>query len=181
MHDFGGTIGLPYAIKYPEKVTKMVLFNTWLWATKQDEGALKVDKILHSGMGKFLYLNLNFSPRFLLKKAFYNAKKLSKTVHQHYRKPFPNKASRYGLLKIGQALVGSSDWYESQWQQIDRIKDKPILLLWGTKDEFIKEAYLEKWKSTLTNATVKTYEAGHFVQEEAFEESCAEIARFLKV
>jgi len=180
VHDFGGPIGLSYAIEHPENVKQIVLFNTWLWATAEDPAAQKVDRILHSTMGNFIYLNTNFSPRVLLKNAFHNKKKLSKTAHQHYRKPFPNKNSRYGLLNIGKALIGSSDWYGELWQKVDRIKDKPFLVLWGAEDPFIGQTHFEKWTSTLTNAAVHTFKAGHFVQEEATEECIDLIDDFVK-
>lgn len=180
VHDFGGPIGLSYAIENSTKIKRVVMFNTWLWETKQDPAIQKVDKILNSGMGRFLYLHLNFSPKVLLKKAFFDRKKLSRTIHRHYKKPFPNKNSRFGLLNIGKSLKGSSDWYESQWKQVEKIKDKPFLVLWGMKDAFITEKNLKKWDETLSNAEIHRYEAGHFVQEEKFAESVAAIKSFLK-
>jgi len=179
VHDFGGPIGLSYAIQQPENVKKIVLMNTWFWKTKDQESVQKVDKILHSYLGKLLYLRLNFSPKFLLPKAFYNKQKLSKSTHQHYSRIFKNKAQRWALLQIGHSLLGASDWYEQQWQQINRIKDKPFLVLWGTKDEFIRPEYLDIWKQNLTNAIVKTYACGHFLQEEKPEELIIQISHFL--
>jgi haloalkane dehalogenase len=180
VHDFGGPIGLSYAIANPEKVERVVMFNTWLWETKNDPAIQKVDRILNSRLGRFLYLRLNFSPKVLLKKAFYDKKKLSKAVHRHYKKPFPDKKSRFGLLNIGKSLLGSSDWYKTQWEQIEMIKDKPFLVLWGMKDAFITEENLQKWERTLGNAEIHRIEAGHFVQEEKFSESLGAIQRFLR-
>lgn len=179
VHDFGGPIGLSYAIHQPENVKKIVLMNTWFWKTKDQEAVQKIDKILHSRLGKFLYLRLNFSPKFLIPKSFYNKNKLSKATQQHYTQVFKRKADRWGLLQIGHSLLGASDWYEQQWQQIDKIKDKPFLVLWGTKDAFISPEYLAIWEQTLTNATVKTYECGHFLQEEKPVELIEEMGSFL--
>lgn len=179
VHDFGGPIGLSYAVNQAKNVKKIILMNTWFWKTKDQEAVQKVDKILHSSLGKFLYLRLNFSPKFLLPKAFYNKENLSKSIHRHYTHIFKNKAERWGLLQIGQSLLGASDWYEQQWQQMDRIKDKPFLVLWGIKDEFIPPEYLEIWKKNLTNATIKTYECGHFLQEEKPKNLIEEMHRFL--
>ncbi len=180
VHDFGGPIGLSYAIAHPKKIERIVLFNTWLWETASDKNAQRVNSFLHGVIGKFIYLNTNFSPKYLLKSTFYNKKKINKKIHQQYYKPFPNKKSRYGLWNIGKSLVGSSDWYEAQWKQIDKIKDKPFLVLWGTKDKLIKEDNLEKWTSVLTNKTICKYDAGHFVQEEVPEETIQKITKFVK-
>lgn len=179
VHDFGGPIGLSYAIDYPDNISRVVLFNTWLWSTKDDQDAQKINKILHSRLGNFIYLNTNFSPKILFKKAFYDKKILSKTIHRHYQKPFPNKNSRYGLLNIGKSLIGSSHWYQSRWEQMDKIKDKPFLILWGEKDELIKKRNLKKWQDQLSNATIYTFESGHFVQEEKCSESIEKMVNWL--
>lgn len=179
VHDFGGPIGLAYAISHPENVSKLILFNTWLWETKHDKDAKKIDKILHSKFGNFIYLYTNFSPAILLKKAIQDKQKLTKKIHLQYKKPFPNKNSRYGLLNIGKSLIGSSDWYQSQWEQIYKIANKPVLVLWGDKDEFIKKHQLQNWKKVLTNKSIHHFNTGHFVQEEAFPQSLAIIKDWL--
>ncbi len=179
VHDFGGPIGLPYALQQAENIKQIVLFNTWLWETKSDKNAQQVNKILHSRLGNFLYLHTNFSPRVLLKKAFFKRKQLTKEIHQHYHRPFPNKSTRYGLLGIGKSLVGSSDWYGQMWNQIDRIRDKPFLIIWGLKDKFIKEEHLKKWENTLPKRQVVRLNCGHFPQEELPEQVNEALSLFL--
>ncbi|MCG2417959.1 alpha/beta fold hydrolase [Aequorivita sp. F47161] len=179
VHDFGGPIGLSYAISNPENVKRIVMFNTWLWGTKEDKNAQKIDRILHSSLGNFLYLNTNFSPTVLLKKAFYTKKLLSKKVHYHYKKPFPNRNSRYGLLNLGKSLIGSSDWYEELWQNAVVIKNKPVLILWGEKDNFIKMKNLEKWKNFFSSETTYAFKAGHLVQEEKPKRTVAIMKKWL--
>ncbi len=179
VHDFGGPIGLAAGIEHHDKIKRVVLFNSWLWATKEEKDAIKVDKILNSTLGKFLYLHMNFSPKVLLKKGFADRKKLSKEVHQHYIKPFPNKNSRMSLLNIGKALVGSSDWYQEQWQQLDELNDKEWLILWGFKDAFITPKYLRKWQERLPDAEIHEFDCGHFVQEEQASHSIELIRRFM--
>lgn len=179
VHDFGGPIGLASAIQHHTRIKQVVLFNTWLWETKNHSGAQRVNKIVNSGIGKFLYLNLNFSPKVLLKQGFSDKKNLTKTVHQQYTKPFPDKNSRATLLKLARSLVGSSDWYQTQWQHLEKLVHKPWLILWGNKDAFITTDYLKKWKDRLPNAETKQFEVGHFVQEENTKESIKEIYNFL--
>lgn len=179
VHDFGGPIGLSSAIQNHNRINKVVLFNSWLWETKNNPAAQKIDKIINSGIGKFLYLWLNFSPKFLLKKGFYEKKKLTKNIHKQYVYPFPNKFYRTSLLNIGKALIGSSDWYQEQWEKLDMLKQKPWLILWGTKDEFLTTEYLEKWKVRLPNAIIKNFECGHFIQEEKTKETIQEIEKIM--
>lgn len=181
VHDFGGPIGLAAGIENRDRIKRIVLSNTWLWATKTNPMALKIDKIVRSALGKFFYLHLNYSPKFLLKQGFADKQNLSKSVHRHYTRPFPNKQSRIPLLHIARALVGSSDWYQSQWELLDTLADKEWLILWGNKDQFITPEYLAKWKTRFPQANVKELDCGHFIQEEKSPEAIAEIDAFMKM
>ncbi|MEM8900467.1 MAG: alpha/beta fold hydrolase [Bacteroidota bacterium] len=178
VHDFGGPIGLGAGLQHADRIKKVVLLNSWLWATKEDPAAQKVDKIVNQWLGKFMYLKMNFSAKVLLKQAFSKKRLLSKEVHQHYLKPFHDKASRKPLLQLAKALVGSSDWYQTQWENLHQLADKEWLILWGMKDPFLGATYLERWKNRLPFATVKELDSGHFVQEERPNEVISEIKAF---
>lgn len=179
VHDFGGPIGLAAGIQNSERIEKVVLFNTWLWSTNHKKEAQKIDKTINSWLGKFLYLNLNASPKFLLKKGFANKKNLPKAIHQQYIHPFPDKNSRIPLMDLGKSLVGSSDWYQSQWEQLHHLTDKKWLIIWGTEDKFITMDNLEKWQERIPNAKTTELKCGHFVQEEATDESIQAIRNFM--
>ena len=179
VHDFGGPIGLGAALQMPDRVNKVVLMNSWLWATKEDPAAQKVDKIVNQWLGKFMYLSMNFSAKVLLKQAFSNKSLLTKEVHQHYLNPFPDKASRRPLLQLAQALVGSSDWYQTQWENLHQLADREWLILWGMKDPFLGATYLERWRNRLPFAKISELDSGHFVQEEKAEEVISAIRDFL--
>ncbi len=179
VHDFGGPIGLGWAVENPDRVKQIVLFNTWLWETKHEPAAQKVDRVINSPLGKFLYLRMNFSPKVLLKKGFADRKHLTKQIHKYYTRPFPNKTSRQSLLKLAQSLVGSSDWYQQQGSKLDTLRDKPQLILWGMKDTFITPKYLDQWKAQWPNATVREFDCGHFVPEEKTQEAISAISHFV--
>lgn len=179
VHDFGGPIGLGAALQHPNRIKRVVLFNTWLWSTKENESARKIDNLVNGWLGKFLYLNLNVSPRFLLKQGFSNKKHLSKAVHKQYINPFPDKQARKPLLTLAKALVGSSDWYQAQWEQLHKLENKEWLVLWGVKDEFLGPPYLARWKKRLPEAEVKEFTCGHFVQEEQTQPAISAIREFV--
>ena len=145
-------IGLGAGLQLKDRVNRVVLFNSWLWETKSNPKAMKIDKIVRSGLGKFLYLRLNFSAKVLLRGGFSDKKKLTQSIHRHYLSPFPNKISRLGPWKMGKALVGSSDWYQRKWEELDALSELDWLVLWGEKDAFIDQRFLGKWKK-LTNTS----------------------------
>ncbi len=179
VNDFGGPIGLAAGMEHSDKIKSVVLFNSWLWETKNDQDVQKIDKIINSWLGKSLYLYFNFSPKVLLKQGFSEKKNLSKKIHRHYTKPFPTKDSRVPLLNVAKALVGASDWYQAQWEQLDLLADKAWLILWGMDDQFLSAHYLEKWKERLPQAKIEEFACGHFVQEEKTQASISAIRNFM--
>jgi haloalkane dehalogenase len=180
VHDFGGPVGLSYALDRPANVKGLVLFNTWMWSLKDDPAAARASKLLGGPFGKFLYTRLNFSPRVLLKAAAGDRSKITKEVHRHYLAPFRNRRERVAPWVFARELMASGDWYERLWARRHRIKEKPTLILWGMKDRAFKEGDLGRWKSLFSNSRVVEFpEAGHFVQEEEGDESVAAVRHFL--
>ena len=179
VHDFGGPIGLSAAIAQHNRISKIIMFNTWLWETKSNKDVVKIDKVINSFIGKFMYMKLNFSAKVLLKKGFYQKSKLTKHLHSQYIGPFLDGKSRVSTYNLAKSLLGSSDWYEKQWQNLDKISEKKWLILWGTKDSFLTSEYLKKWRTKLPNARAVELESGHFLQEEEFDKTLAEINLFL--
>ncbi len=179
VHDFGGPIGLSAGIEHADRIKRVVLMNSWLWATKEIPSVQKIDKLVKGWLGKLLYLNFNFSPRVLLRQGFSDKKNLPRDVHNHYLRPFPDRASRKPLLALARALAGSSDWYAEQWQRLDRLADKDWLILWGLDDKFLTPDFLARWRERLPYAQVHEFDCGHFVQEEEAGRSVEAIRDFL--
>lgn len=166
VHDFGGPIGLNFAIENHEKIKRLVILNSWLWSSKTDPDFIKLSKILKSPLLPFLYRYLNFSPKFILPKSF-GDKKIPKKLLKQYTKPFANKTQRNGALAFAKSLLNDQDWFEQLWNKRQTISTKPTLFIWGTKDPVIKPHYLDKFQIGFTNSTtVKLETSGHFPQEE---------------
>lgn len=166
VHDFGGAIGLNFAMQYPEKIKRFVILNSWLWSNKTDPDFIKLSKILKSPLLPFLYRYLNFSPKFILPKSF-GDNKISKQLLKQYTKPFADKTQRNGALAFAKSLLNDQDWFEQLWNKRQTISTKPTMFIWGTKDPFIKPHYLDKFQIGFTNSTtVKLETSGHFPQEE---------------
>jgi haloalkane dehalogenase len=167
VHDFGGAIGLSYALAHPENVRGIVLMNTWLWSQQDDPRIQRADRIIKSPLGRWLYKGFNAELRWLLPAVVGRKERFPKAVHQHYLKPFPRAQDRHSLWSFARQLIGASDWYEQLWQQRDRIVDKPTLVLWGTKDPLLQTNLLDRWKTVLTRAQFEIFsDTGHLVQEE---------------
>jgi pimeloyl-ACP methyl ester carboxylesterase len=179
VHDFGGPIGLNFAIQHPEKIKNLVVLNSWLWSSENDTDYIKLKKVLKSPILPFLYRYLNFSPKFILPQSF-GDKKLQKKIVKQYTKPFADKTQRNGALAFAKSLLNDQKWFEELWNKRNAISDKPTLFIWGMKDSIIKPHNLEKFQNGFVNSTtVKLETCGHFPQEEQPEEVISAIFNFL--
>jgi haloalkane dehalogenase len=171
VHDFGGPIGLSYAVEHPENVRRLVLFNTWMWSLRGNRPAEMASRMMGGTFGRWLYKQFNISPRMLIPSMMGDKSKLPRATHQHYIRAVPRPEDRQGMWVLARELIGSSPWYEQLWQQRERLADKPVLLLWGMRDpSFPPDPFLGRWKGLFPHAHVVTFaNAGHFVQEEGGE------------
>lgn len=178
VHDFGGPIGLGYAVEHPENVARLVVFNTWMWSLADDLQARRVDRFVRGALGKLLYTRLNASPRFLLPALWANKATLTPEVRKAYTGVHAHAQDRMGMYQLARELLGSSDWYDGLWERRARLANIPALLLWGLKDATFGPA-LARWREAFPCAQVLTFpHAGHFVIEE--ESSVAEhVAAFI--
>jgi pimeloyl-ACP methyl ester carboxylesterase len=180
VHDFGGPVGLSYAIAHPERVARLVILNTWMWPLDGDVRIARGSRIASSLLGRLLYLRLNASPRWLIPAAFADRARLEPAVHRQYLAPFSTPASRVPLWDLARSLLGESAWYDALWQQRARLAEKPALLLWGLDDPTFGRAYLARWREALPHAAVVELPGvGHFVQEEAAPAVAEHVTAFL--
>jgi pimeloyl-ACP methyl ester carboxylesterase len=181
VHDFGGPIGLSYAIAQPWKVRSLVLFNTWMWSLADHVNVRRVSRLAASPLGALLYRGLNVSPRLLLPMVYGDQSKLTPEIHRHYVQAFASRKERMGPWVLARELVGSNDWYASLWERRAVLATKPALLLWGLKDPTFGPDALSRWEAALPLAeSVPFADAGHFVQEEVGPTLTGYIASFLR-
>jgi pimeloyl-ACP methyl ester carboxylesterase len=179
-NDFGGAFAMNYAIHHPENINHIFLFNTWMWSLKNDKHYADPAKVMTSWLGRFLYLNLNFPVNIVMPAAYGDKKKLTKEAHAHYKKPLNSSAERIAAYALALELMNASDWWQSLWNKMSVIENKPFTIFWGLKDKFVPTYELEKWKVRLPQAKIITFEdAGHFVQEEKPMEMIEEIRNAL--
>ncbi len=179
LHDFGGPIGVEYALKNPNNVKGIVVLNSWIGSSADDPEFIRFSKILKSPVLPFLYLYLNFSPRFLLPQSFGDKKISSKTL-RHFTRPFRNRTERYGTLAFARSLLNDQSWFEELWNKKNVLQEKPMLLIWGMNDKFVTAKHLEKFQAGFPASTaVRLERCGHFPQEEEPERVVEAMQKFL--
>ncbi|MCH2045661.1 MAG: alpha/beta fold hydrolase [Saprospiraceae bacterium] len=181
VHDFGGPIGLNYALKYPQEIRQLVVFNTWMWSNENDPKFQKMRKIIASPLVPFLYKYLNFSAKILIPKSWGSSSKLSTTIHKQYCKPFGNAGERMGTLGFRNALLNEQAWFESLWEKRANLKQIPALLLWGEEDPYIRLEFMQRFAQIFDQVETQSFpKVGHLVPDEAGEEVLVHLEKFLK-
>lgn len=180
VHDFGGPIGLSYAIERPANVRRLVLFNTWMWSFVGDRQMQWIGRAFEGRLGRFLYEQWAFPVNVLFRRALGDRRRYTPDVHAQYMGPMRDPAARHATWIYARELLGSSSWYGTLWQRRDRIASIPALLVWGMKDPAFAKC-LPRWRSLFADAeVVKLSGVGHAPMEERAPEITPVISRFLE-
>lgn len=167
VNDWGGPIGLSYALKHPENIKKIVIMNTWMWSMKKDWYFQAFSGFMGGAIGRFLIKKYNFFGKSIVKMAVGDYKKMGKHIHKHYYEHLETKKDRKACYVFPKQIIGSSKWLDSLWQQKDKINNIPTTIIWGMKDIAFREQELNYWIDNWNNPKViKLAETGHFPQEE---------------
>jgi len=176
VHDYGGPIGLAYALDHPENVRRLVLFNTWMWSFAGDRRVAWPARILGGRLGRYLYEKRQFSVRVMLRHAVADRRRYTREVERHYLRALDGHATWIYVRE----LLGSGAWFDSLWARRDRIARIPTILIWGMKDPAFAR-YLPRWRQVFEQAeVVQLADCGHAPPEERAPESLLFLTRFLE-
>jgi haloalkane dehalogenase len=180
LQDWGGHIGLAYAVTHPEKIARIVLMNTWAWPVNRDFHYVGFSGLMGGPVGRMLIRRYNFFAQVLLRQAFGDKSKLSETAHNHYVHPLETPEDRKGCMVFPKEIIASTPWLKQIWSRISALNDKPKLFVWGMKDIAFRDKELKRWEQTFPEArSVRLGTVGHFVQEEAPNELANAVIPFL--
>lgn len=181
VHDFGGPIALPVALRHPELVRRVVVINSWMWSFAGDREMETRGRIAGSLVGRFLYRWVNLSLKTLMPGAYGDRTKLTPEIHAQYLDRFPDRWSRGAVLwSLARALLRSGAFYESLARERSALAGRPVLIIWGMKDSALRPHQLSRWKGMLPTARiVELKEAGHWPHEERQDEVIAALRSFL--
>ena len=174
-NSLGGNIAWRYAVKYPNKVNKLVLIDASGYPLKSKSVPMAFRLAKTPVLNKLLTF---ITPRFMAKSSVEN-------VYVDKSKITPKLVDRYFELTLRkgnrQALIDRMrDLEVSDTLQIKNIT-KPTLVLWGAKDLLIPINNALKFHRDLPNDTLVIIKnTGHVPMEENPEESLVAFNSFLK-
>ncbi|HCE45921.1 MAG TPA: alpha/beta hydrolase [Lentisphaeria bacterium] len=178
VHDWGGPIGLGFAIRYPERIKRLIITNTAAFTSTKIPFRISVCRT--PWLGEKLVRSLNLFCKMSLRMT--TVRKMPENVKKGFILPYDSYENRIAVYNFVKDIpvVPEAPSYEvlvgiehGLWM----FKDHPVAIAWGMKDWCFHEAFLKKWKQVYPQASVlPLYSAGHYL----FEDEPAKITEFVK-
>nr|WP_319492720.1 alpha/beta fold hydrolase [uncultured Desulfobacter sp.] len=172
VHDWGGMIGLAWALDNIDRVDKIVITNTsgfFLPPSKQFPAALWAIKYLVP-FAVPAVLGANIFARGALYLGAEN--KLSKPVKKGLVAPYNSWANRIATLKFVQDIpITEKDRSYARVQKVDQglsaLDPNHLMFLWGTRDFVFDVHFLNEFKNRFPRSRTHVFEdAGHYLFED---------------
>ena len=172
VHDWGGAIGLSWAVRNPERVRRVLILNTWAFNIPKDKSLPRSLKFARTGLGSFLIQRFNAFSGLAVKMA--TEKKLDRDVARGLVAPYQGTPDqRLATLRFVQDIPLSET--DPAWSvlaetesKLPLLAEKPVHIAWGAKDFVFNDDVLALWREKLPHAPVDYYkDAGHYVLEDA--------------
>jgi haloalkane dehalogenase len=177
VHDWGGPIGLRFAVEHPERVERLVVLNTGIGAGRAPSPDWLRFRELVRRVGTELAASRIVQGACL--------SELSDDVLRGYDAPFPVAEAKSGALAFPE-LVPTELEHPSAAAML-RIREgltrweKPTLVLFSDSDRVFSPAHAERLAARIpgSGAAEIVTGAGHFLQEDRGEQIAERIVRFL--
>jgi haloalkane dehalogenase len=176
VHDWGGMIGLAFATLFPGRVKRLVVLNTAGFGLPEGR-ALPWQIAVVRKLPRFPYpvRALNAFSRGANLMCSKVKGRLSPLVRRAYLAPYDSWAHRIAVQRFVEDIPlapGDRSYalVKRVSDNLQELRDVPILVCWGRHDFVFDDAFLAEWQKRLPHADVHVFEdAGHYVLEDAHE------------
>ena len=187
LHDWGGPLGMAYALRHPDMVSRLVLMSTYLSPDLALNFPLRLAfRVLQfPGVANLLVQRLNLLAwgafTFAVGTDAYDRKRL----RQAYLEPFPSSASRRAIRRFVQMVpIGPSNPTYAHLERMEAALpglDIPTLILKGEHDVVLSMARASRLQKLMPGSKLLIIKkAGHFLQEEQPVEVAKAVHGFLR-
>lgn len=181
VHDWGGAIGLGYAIRNPDNINKIVLLNTAAFTSSKIPKRINFCRIPYLGEGIIRSFNAFAYPAtFMAVK-----RKMSPLIKKGYLYPYNNFKNRLATARFVQDIPMNSEHPSfTTLKEIEdnlELLDQKKLIVWGKEDFCFNDHFLERWKKFYPEAQkIVLKNVGHYVLEDCNKDTLDYIKRFLQ-
>ena len=185
VHDWGGMIGMAFAARHPERIKRIVLFNTAAFHLPEHRPFhWQLRLVRNSQVGAWLVTRFNAFAATAARTCTCRHR-LDPQVKAGLLAPYDSPENRIATLRFVQdiPLEPSDQAYAVVSETADRLElfgELPMLILWGQKDFVFDEPFLLEWERRFPDAEVHRFaDCGHYLIEDAPDEVSALVTAFL--
>ena len=186
LHDWGGFIGMAFALRHPERIGRLIIMNTAAFLPPRGKSIpviLKLFRML-GPIATVCVQGFNMFVRGALIKNSYRG--LSRDVKAGLTAPYNCWKNRIATLKFVQDIHLAES--NPSYQTVKRLDEKlelfstvPMLIFWGKHDFVFDRDYLNEWRHRFPDAEVHCFsDAGHYVLEDAWDRIVPLVKDFLR-
>ncbi|MBI5119098.1 alpha/beta fold hydrolase [Candidatus Poribacteria bacterium] len=189
MQDWGGSIGLGYAVEHADRIKRLIVMSTWAFVFPDDVPDEAIPPLLamcrKPEIGETMLLACNMFIEGFLPLAIVRKEKITPQLMAAYRAPFPDYNSRIPTMAIQDVPLRAD---EPSYSTMKTIQEKlnvlsvPTCLIWGENDHvFPSDTIVPIWQGVYPHSELHMIpRAGHFLQEDAPGEIVAIMRDFLR-
>jgi pimeloyl-ACP methyl ester carboxylesterase len=174
VHDWGGMIGLAWAVQNPQQIARLVVLNTAAFplpATKRFPWPLALTR---TPLGTLLVRGFNaFS--YAATVVGCTRTEMPHAIADAYTAPYDSWADRVATLRFVQDIPlrqgdPGFDIVQQTAQLLHHFSETPTFIGWGARDFVFDDHFLREWQKHFPHAQLQYIEdAGHYVLEDAAE------------
>src|SRR5205823_12228098 len=183
LHDWGGPIGMGWALRHPERISRFVIFNTAAFPSSRIPLRINLCKL--PVVGDLAIRRLNAFAGLALTMATAQPQRMTRAVKDGYLAPYDSYANRITHLRFVQDIPMHSGHptyalINDIGKGLARFRQTPMLIIWGEQDWCFTPEFLERWVEYFPHAKVRRVsDAGHYVVEDAYERIIPWLHEFL--
>ena len=177
VQDWGGPVGLGLAGRRPELVKRVIAGNTFAWPLVGARNKI-FSWVMGGPIGGAMAYLFNGVARFFFVAGLIH--RPEKEVMRMYLAPFKDRKNRRQTSISPRLLIQAADYLHEVEVGLDHIKDRPVLLTWGTEDFAFRDDERQHFERVFPNHETILLKASHFWQEEAADEASEAIIQWMK-